>query len=137
MVWVDEGGPQYKAHTYLAWCYWDMHGYYRLFWTFDVLFDGVSEWDLMAIPSPDGEVTSLDTILEDSYPQPVIIESNLEEEFMESEPTEEPEEIDPKLEPMESDPKEEPMELEFKEEPKESDPKPIDKLSESLGSNSD
>ena len=84
IVWVDEGGPQLKAHPYLGWCYRDETGSYGPLRTFDTPFDGFGQWD----PRPaDGELVDPGTTSEEeTAPQPVIFEMDTESE--EDEPME-------------------------------------------------
>ena len=134
IVWVDEGGPQLKAHPYLGWCYRDETGSYGPLRTFDTPFDGYGQWD----PRPaDGELVDPGTTSEEeTAPQPVIFEMDTEEdEPMEWESDLELEPMDLELEPV-VDSEEEPVETESEPDSMDSELE-SDDASESSGSDPD
>ena len=85
IVWVDESGPQLKAHPYLGWCYRDETGVYGPLRSFDIPFDTLGQWDPSTV---NGEVLDPETPSEASSSlgrRPIIWEMD-ESDSMDEEP---------------------------------------------------
>ena len=70
IVWVDIGLPPWQVHIYTAWIFKDGMDEFGPVRGFDVPFDGVGDWDPVAIPLPDGELTSAEISLAQSGHHP-------------------------------------------------------------------